>query len=539
MVFKYDIVMYDFMKNNFLITLILIGVFSLAPFHNTLAAIDDGLVSFWGLNEASGTREDSFGSNDLLEVNGSVGSAVGKIDSAGQFADGESGFLAIPDNTSFDFGGGDFSISAWVYLDNLTGTQVFVSKYGSAKSGGGSGYAIYFEPLTDAFMFSTYTGGGITEAASLGLPSINTWYHIVGIHDSVLNTNTIIINDEYEDSVSSVTDQPDTGGPFSIGAFSNTAYVSNARVDSVGLWNRTLTSEEVAYLYNNGDGFEFGMDITNPDLDTLYPEDDEVDVAVDTDLTIIFDENVVFGSGNISIKKTSDDSLVEEIDIESEQVSGDGTDEILVELSTPLENGVSYYVQIDSTAFEDTSGNLFSGITDTTTWNFTTIAGEPEPVQEVSNGGISKKRSILNKIDRYIEKENYNDLEKYVLKNEERLLRYLEKKTRLPKTVLDILQRHQVKETVIQNTNVTENTKEIIVRDLEFGMKGDDVVSLQRILISQGYSIPLGPTGFFGPQTKAALSAYQKSNSISPAVGYFGPITRADMKSKNIQGIWW
>lgn len=77
------------------------------------------------------------------------------------------------------------------------------------------------------------------------------------------------------------------------------------------------------------------------------------------------------------------------------------------------------------------------------------------------------------------------------------------------------------------------------VRDLEYGMEGEDVRQLQTLLIGQGYSIPAGATSFFLEQTRSALSAYQSANSISPAVGYFGPITRAQMKAAGLTGLWW
>lgn len=63
--------------------------------------------------------------------------------------------------------------------------------------------------------------------------------------------------------------------------------------------------------------------------------------------------------------------------------------------------------------------------------------------------------------------------------------------------------------------------------DLTIGSTGADVTSLQTMLIAGGYSIPAGATGYFGAQTQAALAAFQAANGISPAVGYFGPITRA------------
>ncbi len=67
--------------------------------------------------------------------------------------------------------------------------------------------------------------------------------------------------------------------------------------------------------------------------------------------------------------------------------------------------------------------------------------------------------------------------------------------------------------------------------DLTIGSTGAEVTALQNWLISKGYSIPAGATGYFGAQTQAALAAYQAANGISPAVGYFGPITRAKVNA--------
>lgn len=66
-------------------------------------------------------------------------------------------------------------------------------------------------------------------------------------------------------------------------------------------------------------------------------------------------------------------------------------------------------------------------------------------------------------------------------------------------------------------------------RDLTLGSQGSDVTALQSFLISNGFAIPAGATGYFGSQTKAALASYQAAHAIVPAAGYFGPITRASV----------
>ncbi len=83
-------------------------------------------------------------------------------------------------------------------------------------------------------------------------------------------------------------------------------------------------------------------------------------------------------------------------------------------------------------------------------------------------------------------------------------------------------------------------------RDLSYGMTGEDVRLLQRLLNANGFVLAAdGPgssgneTEYFGSRTRAALSAYQTQHGISPTRGYFGSRTRKQMMDTNITGIWW
>jgi hypothetical protein len=74
----------------------------------------------------------------------------------------------------------------------------------------------------------------------------------------------------------------------------------------------------------------------------------------------------------------------------------------------------------------------------------------------------------------------------------------------------------------------------IFERNLWYGVVSDDVKSLQSFLNAVGFMVSkIGPgsagneTSFFGPATRSALAKFQSVNKISPAVGFFGPITRA------------
>ena len=75
-------------------------------------------------------------------------------------------------------------------------------------------------------------------------------------------------------------------------------------------------------------------------------------------------------------------------------------------------------------------------------------------------------------------------------------------------------------------------------RNLKQNIRGDDVKVLQQFLNSQGFTISNKGAGspgleanFFGNQTKQALIKFQIKNNIKPASGYFGPKTKAFIKS--------
>ncbi len=72
--------------------------------------------------------------------------------------------------------------------------------------------------------------------------------------------------------------------------------------------------------------------------------------------------------------------------------------------------------------------------------------------------------------------------------------------------------------------------------DLTMGSKNSDVSSLQALLISKGYAIPAGATGYFGAQTLSAVMKWQADAGIMPAAGYFGPKSRAAVNAMSMGG---
>lgn len=147
-----------------------------------------------------------------------------------------------------------------------------------------------------------------------------------------------------------------------------------------------------------GSGGLFSLASTqNPAISSLSPADNATNITTTSNLVITFNKNVTVGSGNVVIKKTSDDSVVATIPANSSQITGSGTATITINPTSDLTGGTGYYVQIDSNAFEDGSGNFFGGIATTEAWNFTTEAVvTPTPTPTLSGGSSIQSSQSSN-----------------------------------------------------------------------------------------------------------------------------------------------
>ena len=166
---------------------------------------------------------------------------------------------------------------------------------------------------------------------------------------------------------------------------SNTSYYVNISADAIvdasgnapnygGIDDKTTWNFTVA-------------DYTAPQVSNLSPADDSTNVAVDVALEITFDEAVQAGTGNISVLQSSDNGVVKEIDVASSDVVFSG-DTVEISLGQNLADDTAYYIRVADTAITDASENAnpFSGITDETTWSFTTGDYTSPQVSDLSPG---------------------------------------------------------------------------------------------------------------------------------------------------------
>ena len=160
------------------------------------------------------------------------------------------------------------------------------------------------------------------------------------------------------------------------GAFAD---ISNNSVDLLGKSDFSFTTNQ------------------NPSLSSSNPSDNATGVAADTNIILNFSDSVDAESGNISIYKSSDGSLVEEIDVTSGQVSGSGSSQITVNPSSDLESGVEYYILIDSTAFDDSLSNSYAGISNAGDLSFRVLTSS-NPIEDKNVTGLLDTQTDMSNV---------------------------------------------------------------------------------------------------------------------------------------------
>lgn len=218
------------------------------------------------MEEASGTRVDSHGSNDLGDVN-TVGQGTGIQGNAADLERDNSEYLSIAHASQTGLKTtSDTSVSMWVKVeDQVTSGLIEFQLFNRYLSTGnnrslaltyiynGGTYAL--QVITSA-NGSTIAFGNIAQTLTPG-----TWYHLVFVYDASAGGIQIYVNGS---SIGTVTGQRTSlfadAAPVEIGA-QNGNYQFDGLIDEVGVWSRTLSSSEVTTLYNAGIGIPYDAGI--------------------------------------------------------------------------------------------------------------------------------------------------------------------------------------------------------------------------------------------------------------------------------------
>ena len=128
---------------------------------------------------------------------------------------GSNQYLLLADNAAFQFGTGDFTIEAWVYLTTVNSTQR--RSYGYQATG--STVCWVGVSTTNKFSAELRGVGAVNDVQvySTTTPLINTWYHLAFVRSGT--TTYLFVNGVLETTTTGMNQNIASGGTPSIGAY--------------------------------------------------------------------------------------------------------------------------------------------------------------------------------------------------------------------------------------------------------------------------------------------------------------------------------
>lgn len=221
--------------------------------------LDDDLIAYWQLEEASGTRLDELngcgGTGCDLTDNNTVTQAAGRIGNAADFVAANSEYLSRADHADLSTGDIDFSVATWFFVD-LDATSFLVSK----RNDGATADEYYLEYLAGgqlAFCIENSAGGSTCMQFNEGLAT-GTWYFVVGWHDAAANTVNFQLNNGSVRSTAETVTIADSTAAVRLGAANSPpSTFLDGRLDEVGFWKAVLTTAQRTDLYNGGSGSQY------------------------------------------------------------------------------------------------------------------------------------------------------------------------------------------------------------------------------------------------------------------------------------------
>lgn len=214
------------------------------------------LVSFWKLDEGSGTRKDARSVNNLsANGTGGVSSTTGLIKNAATFVSASSQYLGCAESACGGTSGNgldadanqSITYAAWM-KSTTTGTyKTVISK---TNSDTGPGYYLRFNSSNQANC-RIADGTNNVAVASTATITDGNWHHVACVVD---RANQLLI--QYVDGVAKSTSTSSIGSldstiDFQIGTRNGANYL-NGSVDEAAFWRKALTANEIAVLYNSG-----------------------------------------------------------------------------------------------------------------------------------------------------------------------------------------------------------------------------------------------------------------------------------------------
>jgi hypothetical protein len=203
-----------------------------------------GLVSWWPGN---GNASDIIGGSNGTLTNGAT-FAAGEVGQAFSF-NGTNQFVLIPDSPHWAFGSNDFTIDLWVNFNSVKASNPLI-----ANDEGGFAVNKWIFLLNNGqleFHINSPASGnpGIYIGSTPFAPNPGEWHHVAMTKGGA--TYTFYVDGNPGSPASNSIPVPDAAAPLTIG-YAEPGPSVNGLIDEVDIFNRALTSAEVAAIYAAG-----------------------------------------------------------------------------------------------------------------------------------------------------------------------------------------------------------------------------------------------------------------------------------------------
>jgi hypothetical protein len=225
-------------------------------------ALATSLISYWPLNEASGTRSDLHGTNHLADTN-STGQGAGLVyANAATFTEGDYKSLSLADNASLSTGDISFTFAAWVKFTSIPGYNYSLGGKHNFNADIDE-YLLYLSSSgTMVFQIRDTSGGhNQVEFASTVLDA-DTWYLVIGYHDATNNVIGIQVNGGTAETTAHTTGVRDGTASFVIGGQTGLMDLSGS-IGPAAFWKQALSETDRNAFYNSGAGRTYASLVTS------------------------------------------------------------------------------------------------------------------------------------------------------------------------------------------------------------------------------------------------------------------------------------
>lgn len=210
------------------------------------------LTAYWKLDEASGNRADSVGSNPMTDT-GTTGNVAGVVGNAVNVNGGAS-YLSAASNATLQTGDISFWVDGWFYCTSTSTYPTVLGKEGATRE-----FSIWVDKDTNKLAFSVFrpTNNAKTLESTQTL-SLNTWTYFAAWHNAVTDTMYLQINGNAAASMATTGALQAAGtDAFKIGASGDGLTRWPGRIDEVGFWKRVPDTAEITARYNGGAGVTY------------------------------------------------------------------------------------------------------------------------------------------------------------------------------------------------------------------------------------------------------------------------------------------